>query len=207
MPMDMDPYCIVKKVEHLINVRIERIRSKIRHVCPGIKESHVWKLENILEADTALNMIYKVIRHFYLMGKRTGSAFMIVQIQIWLPILMEEAEALQKSISALRKCQSIEDGIGSPVVASLMANKEKKIIAQETVYSELEYANRKLCILKAAGAVPTVGKLSDAVTKLAKIGEGNVKMIIMVDAIVKLEGEKTGGKCRRNRCCNWRHRC
>ncbi len=192
MPVDMDPYGIVGKVEHLINVRDERIRSEIRQVCPGIEESDVLKLENILEAATALNMIYKVIRHFYLMGKRTGSTFMVVQIQMLLPILMEEAEALQKSISVFRKGQPIGDGIGSLVVASLMVNKEKQIIAQETVYSELEYANRKLCLLKAAGPVPTVGKLSDAVTKLAKIGGMNVKMIIMVDATVKLEGEKTG---------------
>lgn len=73
-----------------------------------------------------------------------------------------------------------------------MVNNQKQIIAQETVYSETEYANRKLGLLKAAGPAPTVGKLSDAVLKLVKIEGMNIRMIIMVDATVKLEGEKTG---------------
>ncbi len=192
MPVDMDPYGVVRKVEHVINVRDERIRSEIRQVCSGIEESDVLKLENILEAATALNMIYKVVRHFYLMGKRTGSTFMVLQLQMLLPLLMEEAEALQKCISVFRKGQPMGDGIGALVVARLMANKQKQIIAQETVYSEIEHAKRKLCLLKAAGPAPTVGKLSDAVTKLVKVGGMNIKMIIMVDATVKLEGEKTG---------------
>lgn len=192
MPVDMDPYGVVRKVEHVINVRDERIRFEIRQVCPGMEESDVLKFENILEAAIALNMLYKVVRHFYLMGKRTGCAFMVLQLQMLLPLLMEEAEALQKCISVFRKGQPIGDGIGSLVVARLMVNKQKQIIAQETVYSETEYANRKLCHLKAAGPVPTVGKLSDALAKLVKIGGMNMKMIIMVDATVKLEGEKTG---------------
>jgi hypothetical protein len=192
MPVDMDPYGIVKKVEHVINIRDERIRSEIRQACPSMEESNVLKLENILEAATALNMIYKVVRHFYLMGKRTGSTFMVLQLQMLLPLIMEEAEALQKCISVFRKGQPIGDGIGSLVVARLMVNKQKQVIARETVYSETRYANRKLCLLKAAGPAPTVGKLSDAVSKLVKIGGMKIKMIIMVDATVKLEGEKTG---------------
>jgi len=48
MPVDMDPYGVVRKVEHVINVRDERIRSEIRQVCPGMEESDVLKFENIL---------------------------------------------------------------------------------------------------------------------------------------------------------------
>ena len=44
-------------------------------------ESDVSRVENILEAATALNMIYKVVRHFYLMGKRTTSMLVIVRLK------------------------------------------------------------------------------------------------------------------------------
>jgi hypothetical protein len=37
-----------------------------------------------------------------------------------------------------------------------------------------------------------VGKLSDAAAKLIKTGGVKIKMMIMIDAAVKLEGEKTG---------------
>lgn len=114
MPVDMDPYGVVRKVEHIINVRDERMRLEIRQACLGINEPDVLKLENILEAATGLNLIYKVIRHFYLMGKRTGSTFMVLQIQMLLPLLMEQAEALQKCISVFTKGQPIGDGIGLP---------------------------------------------------------------------------------------------
>lgn len=74
---------------------------------------------------------------------------MVLQLQMLLPLLMEEPGALQKCISVFRKGQSIGDGIGSLVVARLMVHNQKQVIAQETVYSETQYANRKLCLLKA----------------------------------------------------------
>ncbi|HZC88848.1 MAG TPA: DUF1512 domain-containing protein [Nitrososphaera sp.] len=192
MPVDLDPTGIINKVDHIMRTRDERIRAEIRKLCGEASHQEVTKIENILEAASALNMIYKVVRHFYLMGKRTTSMFVLVQLQMVMPLLIEEAEALQKAIGAFKSGQPIGDGIGPMVVGSMMLGKEKKLAARETVYSEDEHNGRKVYLLKAQGPAGTVGRPGEAIKRL--IGDLRIKLdaIIMVDAALKLEGEKTG---------------
>jgi hypothetical protein len=192
MPVDLDPSGIVRKLDHIMRVRDDRLRAEVRKLCAGASDQEVSKMENILEAATALNMIYKIVRHFYLMGKRTTSMFVLVQLQMVMPLLLEEAEALQKAINAFKRGQPIGDGIGPMIVGKMMIGKEKKLAAKETVYSEDEYKGRKLYLLKAQGPAGTVGRPGEAITRLA--GDMGVKIdaIVMVDAALKLEGERTG---------------
>jgi hypothetical protein len=192
MPVDLDPSGIVGKLDHIIRTRDERIRSEIKRMAEGMTESHASRVENILEAATALNMIYKVVRHFYLMGKRTTSMFVLVQLQMVMPLLLQEAEALQNAIGAFKEGQPIGDSIGPMIVGKMMIGKDKKIIARETVYTEGEYMNRKLYLLKAEGPGGAVGRPGEAVQRL--VGEIGLKIdaIIMIDAALKLEGETTG---------------
>jgi hypothetical protein len=192
MPVDLDPSGIVRKLDHIMRTRDERLRSEVKKLCAGASDQEVSKMENILEAATALNMIYKIVRHFYLMGKRTTSMFVLVQLQMVMPLLLEEAEALQKAIAAFKRGQPIGDGIGPMVVGKMMLGKEKKLAARETVYSEDEYNGRKLYLLKAEGPAGAVGRPGEAITRLA--GDMGIKIdaIVMIDAALKLEGEKTG---------------
>lgn len=192
MPVDLDPTGIVTKLDHIMRTRDERLRAEVKKLCGGASDQEVTKMENILEAATALNMIYKVVRHFYLMGKRTTSMFVLVQLQMVMPLLIEEAEALQKAIGAFKKGQPIGDGIGPMVVGSMMLGKEKKLAARETVYCEDEYIGRKLYLLKAEGPSGTVGRPGEAINRL--VAEVGIKLdaIVMIDAALKLEGEKTG---------------
>jgi hypothetical protein len=148
MPTDIDPYGIVEKIEHIINVRDERLRSEVRSILPDINQTDLLKLENIIEAASALNFIYKVARHLCLLGKRTNSMFIVMQLQMVLPLLIEQAVALQKSVSVFKSGQPIGDGIGALVAGRLMVGKEKQIISQETVLVETYYQNRKLYLLK-----------------------------------------------------------
>jgi hypothetical protein len=192
MPVDLDPSGIVRKLDHIMRTRDERLRAEVKKMCAGASDQEISKMENILEAATALNMIYKIVRHFYLMGKRTTSMFVLVQLQMVMPLLLEEAEALQKAIAAFKRGQPIGDGIGPMVVGKMMLGKEKKPAARETVYSEDEYKGRKLYLLKAEGPAGTVGRPGEAITRLA--GDMGVKIdaIVMIDAALKLEGERTG---------------
>ncbi len=192
MPVDLDPSGIVRKLDHIMRTRDERLRAEVKKLCGGASDQEVSKIENILEAATALNMIYKVVRHFYLMGKRTTSMFVLVQLQMVMPLLLEEAEALQNAIGAFKRGQPIGDGIGPMVVGRMMLGKEKKLAARETVYSEEEYRGRKLYLLKAEGPSGTVGRPGEAMMRL--VGDLGIKVdaIIMIDAALKLEGEKTG---------------
>ncbi|MFL6454016.1 MAG: DUF1512 domain-containing protein [Nitrososphaeraceae archaeon] len=192
MPVDLDPNGIIGKLDHVMRIKDERIRSEIKRMADGITDTHASRVENILEAATALNMIFKVVRHFYLMGKRTTNMFVLVQLQMVMPLLLQEAEALQNGISAFKNGQPIGDSIGPMVVGKMMVGKEKKMISRETLYTEDEYQGRKVYLLKAEGPGGAVGRPGEGIQRLA--GEMGLKIdvIIMIDAALKLEGEKTG---------------
>lgn len=192
MPVDLDPNGIIGKLDHVMRIKDERIHSEIKRMADGITDTHASRVENILEAATALNMIFKVVRHFYLMGKRTTNMFVLVQLQMVMPLLLQEAEALQNGISAFKNGQPIGDSIGPMVVGKMMIGKEKKLIARETLYTEDQYQGRKLYLLKAEGPGGAVGRPGEGIQRLA--GEMGLKIdvIIMIDAALKLEGEKTG---------------
>ncbi|PWU80764.1 MAG: DUF1512 domain-containing protein [Candidatus Nitrosopolaris wilkensis] len=192
MPIDLDPQGIIRKLDHLMTTKDERIRSEIKRMAEGMTEWQASRIENILEAATALNMIYKIVRHFYLMGKRTTGMVVLVQLQMVMPLLLQEAEALESAISAFKKGLPIGDGIGPMVVGRMMLGKEKKLIARETVYSEEVRLGRKLYMLKAEGPTGSVGRPGEAVYRLvAELGL-KIDAIVMIDAALKLEGEKTG---------------
>jgi len=192
MPVDLDPQGIIRKLDHILRTKDERIRQELKRMANGVTELQVSRLENVIEAATALNMIYKTVRHFYLVGKRTTGMFVLLQLQMVMPLLLEEAEALEGAISAFKRGLPIGDGIGPMVVGKMMVGKEKKLIAKETVYSESLQMGRKLYLLKAEGPAGTVGRPGEAVLRL--VGELGVRIdaIITIDASLKLEGEKTG---------------
>ena len=109
-----------------------------------------------------------------------------------MPIILQEADALIGAIDAFKKAQPIGDGIGAMAVAKLMLDKEKRSIALNTVLAESEYKNRHLYLVKAEGPGGNVGQPGTAVEKI--INEMGVKIdaIVMIDAALKLEGERTG---------------
>ncbi len=192
MPVDIDPNGLVRKLQHIMRIRDDRVKAEVRAMAPDMDIVSASKMENILEAATILHLIYKVVRHFYLMGKKTSSMFFIVQLQMIMPILLQEAEALNKAIGTFKAGQPIGDGIGPMIVGKMMLNKEKKTVAKETVVSEDQYGGRTLYLMKAEGPAGSVGEPGTAVEKL--IDEMGVKInsVIMIDAALKLEGEKTG---------------
>ncbi|MEO9319171.1 MAG: DUF1512 domain-containing protein [Nitrososphaera sp.] len=192
MPVDMDPNGLMRKLEHIMRTRDDRMRAEVQKLCSGASSEQLSRVENILEAATALNMIYKVVRHFYLMGKRTTSMFVLVQLQMAMPILLEQATALQKAIGTFEKGQPIGDGIGPMVVGQMMLGREKKFAAKETVYSTVDLYGRKLYLLKAEGPSGSVGRPGEAIVRLARDLGIRFSAVVMIDAALKLEGEKTG---------------
>lgn len=192
LPVDMDPNGIIPKVQHFMRVRDNRVKNEVKKLSPTMDALTVSKMENILEAATILNMIFKVVRHFYLMGKKSSSVFFLVQLQMIMPILLQEAEALNKAVDAFKAGLPIGDGIGPMIVGKMMLNKEKKIIAKETVVCEDRYKERILYLMKAEGPAGNVGEPGTAVEKLINEMAVNINSIIMIDAALKLEGEKTG---------------
>ncbi|MEM3382694.1 MAG: DUF1512 domain-containing protein [Nitrososphaerales archaeon] len=192
LPVDLDPAGIVKKIEHIMNVRDDRVRAEIKQIVPSATDIQVSNMENLLEVATSLNYIYKVVRHYYLLGKKTMSYIWVVQLQMVLPTVLEEAQALVSAIDAFKQSQPIGDGIGAMVVGKMMVGKEKKLIVKDTVMSESEYNRRLLYLIKAEGPGGNVGQPGNALTRLIEEMGVKIDAIIMIDAALKLEGEKTG---------------
>ena len=191
-PVNLDPAGIILKLEHLIDVRDERFKDEVKMMAPASDEAQVHNLENLLEATWALNTIYRIVRHFYLFGKKTMSFYIIMQLQMLLPIILQEAEAYSGALNAFANGQPIGDGAGALVAAKLMHNYEKIEVAKDVVMAEVPLDGRKLLTLKAKGPGGNVGRPGEGVKALLDKNEGKVSTVIMIDAALKFEGEKTG---------------
>ena len=101
-PQSMDPAGIVYKLDHILDVRDERLKDEVKLMAPASDEVQVNNLENTLEAAMALNFIYKVIRHYYIQGKKTLSLYVIMQIQMILANGYERSRSICKRPQSLR---------------------------------------------------------------------------------------------------------
>jgi hypothetical protein len=191
-PQGMDPSGIVWKLEHVLDVRDSRFKDEVKLMAPEADEAQLNNLENTLEAAMALNMIYKIIRHFYLLGKKTMSLYIIMQIQMVLPLIMKQAEAYAQALRAFSVGQPIGDGAGPLVAAKLMQGHKTREVARDVVAAEVPIEGRTAYVLKATGPGGNVGKPGDGIKNLIEEKKGKIATIIMIDAALKLEGEKLG---------------
>ncbi|MDW8033854.1 MAG: DUF1512 family protein [Nitrososphaerota archaeon] len=189
-PVDMDPAGVVWKLDHIIKTAENRIRNEIKQIIPELDDSQILNIMNLFEASYALNYYYKVIRHYYILSKKTSSYILIIQLQAILPQVLMEAEAYLGAIQAFSSGQPIGDGAGALVAARLMRGGEINEIEKDNVYTVKNINGRKVYFMKAKGPGGAVGTPGDALMKLSEIE--NFKTIFMVDAGLKLEGEKTG---------------
>jgi len=191
-PQNLDPAGIVWKLEHILDVRDTRMKDEVKLMAPSADETQANNLENTLEAAMALNYIYKVIRHFYVLGRKTLSLYIIMQIQMILPLIMREAEAYASALKAFAYGQPIGDGAGALVAAKLAYGYEKRKIAKDCVVATVPLEGRTAFVIKAEGPGGNVGKPGDAIKTVIDENEGKIANIIMVDAALKLEGEPVG---------------
>ena len=191
-PVDMDPQGIVGKFDHLLDVRDLKFKDDVRMIAPSASDSVLNNLENLVEASWALNTIFRIVRHFYLLGKKTGSIFIIIQLQAILPMVMQECEAYLGAARAFAEGQPIGDGIGPLVASRLMKDKEKRKVEKDVVVAETALEDRRVIALKAEGPGGNVGKPGDAIRSIIEENIGKISMVVMVDAAVKFEGENSG---------------
>jgi hypothetical protein len=191
-PQSLDPAGVVWKLEHILDVRDVRLKDEVKLMAPAADETQANNLEFTLEVAMDLNYIYKVIRHFYLLGKKTMSLYIIMQIQMQLPLIMKEAEAYASALKAFAYGQPIGDGAGALVAAKLMHGYETRKIPKDNVVVTVPIEGRTAYVTKAEGPGANVGKAGDAVKTIIDENEGKIATIIMIDAALKLEGEGVG---------------
>lgn len=190
MPVDIDPNGIIPKIHHLVRSREDTTRKQVKSMFSEINTLEVTKVQNLLEIVTTLQLLHKVVRHLFLTAKKQNNYPLILPLQMMLPFIMEQAEALKDAIPAFKQVQPIGDGIGPLVVGGMMLDAKKQNAEFETVYSESEFDGRKLILLKAEGPYATVGRPGEATESLVEKFKPDI--IIMIDAALKLEGEDSG---------------
>ncbi|MCI4433638.1 MAG: DUF1512 domain-containing protein [Nitrosopumilus sp.] len=189
MPVNMDPNGIVAKVRHIVRAREDYSREHVKSLSSSTSNLELTKIQTLLEIATSLQMIYKVVNHLFLTAKKQNNYPLILPLQMMMPFIMEEAEAMHKAIPAFKMGQPIGDGIGPMVIGKMMLGSKKESIVFQTVLSETEHAGRKLFLLKAEGPDAVVGRPGDAIQSI--ISKNKLDVIIMVDASLKMEGEKS----------------
>jgi hypothetical protein len=190
MPIDIDPNGIIPKIHRLIRSREDTTRKQIQSLLSEIDTMEITKIQNLLEVVTYLQLLHKIVRHLFLTAKKQNNYPLILPLQMMLPFIMEQAEALKDAIPAFKLGQPIGDGIGPLVVGEMMLDTKKQKVEFETVYSESEFDGRKLILLKAEGPFATVGRPAEAAEFLVEKYKPDT--IVMIDAALKLEGEESG---------------
>ncbi len=194
-PVDRDPAGVLGRLEHLLDVRKTYSENIVAKIAPNAGTEERANIEVVLEAAMALNFIFRVVRHYLILGKKTHSLFIIMQLEMQIPLIEKLAESYYKALDAFVKGTPIGDGIG-PMVASKMMEGAPVIDvpegAVEFVRSDINLDGRNVVVLKAKGPGGRVGKPGLAVQQVVKQYDGKVAGIITIDAALKLEGEKTG---------------
>ncbi|MEX0861266.1 DUF1512 domain-containing protein [Nitrosopumilus sp.] len=189
MPVDMDPHGIVDKVHHIVRSREDFTRLQVKSLSPEMTDIELTKAQTLLEIASSLQMIHKIVNHMFLTAKKQNNYPLILPLQMILPFIMEQAEAMKEAISAFKAGQPVGDGIGPMIVGKMMLNNPKNPIAFQTVSSEIGFEGRKLFLLKAEGPGSTVGRPADALEII--ISKEKPDTIIMIDAALKMEGENS----------------
>ena len=189
MPVDLDPNGIIPKINHLVHSREDFTRLQVKSLFSDISDFELTKVHNLLEITTSLQLFHKITRHLYLTAKKQKNFPLILPLQMMIPFIMEEANALKDAVESMKNGQPMGDGIGPMVVGEMMLGVSKQSAAFETVWAKSEYEGRELLLVKAEGPNATVGRPGEAIENI--IPQKKPDQIIMIDAALKLEGENS----------------
>jgi hypothetical protein len=193
-PESMDPAGVVYKLEHILEIGENRFEDQVAALVKTDDLHRVKTLTNLVEVARAMNLIYRIVRHYYLLGRKTSNYFLAIQVQMMMPMILELAEAYRQASFAFYNGQPIGDGAGV-LVAAKLAREIKAVTVDESIKDTTvmlgEWEGRKVYIIRAKGPGGTVGRPGEAVKKVIEM-EGRVDTVITIDAALKLEGEETG---------------
>jgi hypothetical protein len=183
-PVTMDPAGVVGKLEHVLDTYDDHLKSEVQSLVKGASETEVNNLTNLLEVSISLDLMYRVVRHYYLQSKKQGGILALAQLQMNLPMIMEEAEAYNSAVDAFAAGKTIGDGVGPLVATRFSEGRKAKELTKETDVYESSFEGRRLLIVRARGPGGNVGKPGLAVEKLIQ-DAGPVDRIITVDAALR----------------------
>ncbi len=188
-PVDLDPFGIVKKIEHIMVLELRRFKYFVNRIAGNLKEEERLNLIDSINTTMTLHQLTKILRHYSEFIRKTKNVQLGLLIQMQLPLIERISRAYYKASEAFLNGWTIGDGAG-PLTAEWFIKNKTREIEEDTIYSEERIEKKKVLVLKAKGPGGAVGRLGRAVEKLKR--KYKISKIITVDAAVKLEGEKTG---------------
>ncbi|MGC9059035.1 MAG: DUF1512 family protein [Candidatus Aenigmatarchaeota archaeon] len=187
-PVSLDPFGIVKKFEHLLNLEENRFKYFVDRIAKDLNEEEKWNLISALSAEMTIHQLSKTVKHYIKLIEKTKSYQLGLILQMQLPLVEKFSKSLYKATEALIDGIPIGDSVGPLLAASFMKNEAKEI--DNMVYSIEKFNGKTLIVMKAKGPGARIGKIGRAVEKIVK--KYKVEKIITVDASLKLESERTG---------------
>ncbi len=199
-PVDLDPYGIIPKIGHIIDVRDERFKEEIAMLAPNADPGtyEVQNLENTFEAAMAVDFVYRLVKHFLILGKKSKSYIILMQISMQMSIILAMAKSYYHATKAFAEGSPIGDALGPLVVGTFVRDitgsdgAEAKEIAKDTIVQEVTFEERTVYVIRAKGPGGTVGKPGTAIKKLVEEHGESISRIIIIDAGLKLASDKVG---------------
>lgn len=188
-PVDIDPYGIMRKIEHILNESERRFSYFVDQVAPDMSKDERANLRFALIGAIGVNQIHKIIRHYIITIKKTNNLQYAMMLQMVMPQLVKLAKSNTKATKAFADGIPIGDAIG-PIVTASIKTKDGDEVAKDIVVSKETFAGKAVFVMKAKGPGGALGKLGKA-TELIHNRE-KIDHIITIDAAGKLEGEETG---------------
>lgn len=187
-PVSLDPYGIIQKLEYLLLLSEQRFKEFVSRVASHLHAEVQANVRMGMGIAIGLYQLAKMLRHYVELIKKTKSMQLALLVHMQLPFIQRFSKALSQGVEAVLNGWPIGDSIGSLIGAKLMGKAKVREVEVDTVAARQRIAGRSVIVLKAKGPGSRLGRLGRAVGRLAS----GVSRIIMVDAALKLEGERSG---------------
>ena len=197
-PVELDPYGLIPKIEHILNSRELKYLSEVRDLAITADETQIFNLEKLLVVASAVHMLHRLLLHYYILGKKFNSHMFFEQVKIQLPLLLIMAKSYVSASKSFAEGSPIGDALGPMVVAKLVREISPnnppayEDISENTILQRITFEKRHLLLIRAKGPGGTTGKPGTAIKKVLELHSDEIVRIITIDAGIKLEGDKTG---------------
>lgn len=188
-PTGIDPAGMVGKLEHVLDSSEDKFNRFIKRNSDIEDEERLADLNMAFKGVMGTHQIYKVLRHFRQLIKKTGNFQLVSITMMMMPIYKELAESQREATRAFVDQAPIGDAIG-PLVAAKLIEEEPEEAAEDIVHAEREIEGQEIHVVKSSGPGARLGKYGDAIDTIAD--EEELEAIVTVDAGAKFEGEETG---------------
>jgi hypothetical protein len=192
-PTTLDPFGIVKKLEHIIDKSEEKLKNFVNEFFEG-DEEELLNIKTTLAILIELNAIKKFLDHYSQTLKKYKNLQLAILFQMVLPIYEKISRAYYKGAIAISKNYPIGDGIGPLIISKMIDKKDKIKEIDDCIVVIKKIKNKKVILIRAKGPGSRIGKLNKVFEKIVKLYKP--KKVITIDAAQKLEGEKTGSVAR-----------